>query len=129
MKRIGAKSTSGPEAIIVALIAWWRSHHPTFEHRIQEVFAANRSKFEAKSQAKLGKVFEECAAPVVKELIIEFMSSTQSNPLGKYAMERAVLEHSILGTRENVDWARGFVRKSILSLIGFQILQLKAERS
>lgn len=129
MKKIGAKSTTGPEAIIVTLISWWRINNPTFEHHIGKVFKAHPSRFKAKSEVKLGQVFQEFAPGVFKSMVTNFLGTTKGDPMSRYMMERAVLEHSLLGAKENVKWAHNFVDRSIHSLIGFEIQKLKAERA
>jgi len=127
VKKIGAKSTTGPEAIIVTLISWWRINNPTFEQHVGQIFKAYPDKFKAKSEVKLGKIFQECAPGVVKTMITGFLGTVKSTPMSRYMMERAVLEHSLLGAKENIKWTNDFVDRSILSLIGFEILKLRAK--
>jgi len=127
VKKIGAKSTTGPEAIIISLISWWRINNPTFEQHVEKIYRARPNKFKAKSDIKLGKIFEEYAPAVFNSMVKDFFNTTKSYPMSKYMMERAVLEHSLLGSKENVGWAHNFVDKSIHSLIGFKILQLNQE--
>lgn len=129
VKKIGAKSTTGPEAVIITLISWWRINNPTFEQHIRGVFKANSNKFMAKSEVKLGQIFQECAPGVFKAMVTNFLGKTKSDPMSRYMMERAVMEHSLLGSRENVKWANGFIDRSIHSLIGFEILKLRAEQA
>jgi hypothetical protein len=128
VKKIGAKSTTGPEAIIITLISWWRINNSTFEHHIGQVFRAHSDRFKAKSTVKLGQTFQECAPSIFKTMATDFLGSTKSDPMSRYMMERAVLEHSLLGAKENVKWAHEFIDRSIHSLIGFEILKLKSER-
>lgn len=129
MKRIGAKSTTGPEAIIVTLISWWRINNPTFESHVGQIYRAHSNRFKAKSEVKLGEIFKEFAPGVFKSMVTDFLSSTKNDPMSRYMMERAVLEHSILGAKENVRWAHEFIDRSIYSLIGFEILKLQAEQT
>lgn len=120
MKKIGAKSTSGPEAIIVVLIQWWWPR--CNKHKIHELFEQHRSEFNFKSEFKLGQTLDKINRKIIDDIIIQFMNCIKQNDIGKYAMEQATRENQ---ATDCVQWTRNFIRKSFVSLVGEEITCLK----
>jgi hypothetical protein len=125
VKKIGAKSTTGPEAIIIALIHlktdrfdWSGSK---FDDCIKEALSKHPGKFAAKSDVKLGQVFAELRPKAFKSLVDEFMVSVRKFPPCRNLMEQAVLAYS---GGNKVHWAHGFIDRSFYSLVGRRIKQI-----
>ena len=116
MKSISAKSTSGPEAILVAVMNWWLDQQKDLEKEVVKAINGDPRRFSAKSEYKLGVELKPYYP--VDDTINKFWTFTRKHALAKSIVEQAVLSQKFDTTEEKIKWARDFVSRQLTTRFG-----------
>jgi hypothetical protein len=126
MKQIGAKSTSGPEAILIAAIKYWITPNvDIFRTKILSIASNNPNDFDCKSEIMLGKALVKHGHIQIGKVLDSFWSIAQKNEVLKFMIEEAVKNKKNQDLQSRILWAREFVRLSILSEFGSWIKEYR----
>lgn len=127
MKKIGAKSTSGPEAIIIAILQYWLGEID--KERIgtnREVLCLAITKiikqvppaiFKNKLDYSLGEAICNSGLAIDK-FTDDFMGHAKANSITKYMMELAVSNHKAGTIAQKVAWAYKFIERCMVTELG-----------
>jgi len=124
MKHIGAKSTSGPEAILIAAIKYWMDPDiKMFKDKILSIYHDHPEDFDSKSEIRLGTITARYAP--IDKIIDHFWIASHNDKVIKFMIEMAVTQRKDSDIRGNMVWAKDFVRHSILSEFGSWIKECR----
>lgn len=117
MKQIGAKSTSGPEAILIAAIKYWmKPQLIPFQTKIRTIARDHMNDFNSKSEVILGKKLSKYIQMNI--IFDDFWNKTKANHVLKFIVEEAVKNRKGHNLQENISWAQEFVENAIISEFG-----------
>ena len=119
MKQLGAKSTSGPEAILLSTIKWWLDQQIfDLEKEItKSLEKAAPEDFTNKLDLRLGESLAKYFP--VDSMVQNYWDLTGRNHAVKHIIKQAILAYKKEEDPfQKADWAKEFIRKTILSEFG-----------